>query len=237
VVKAVFFDWFNTLVRYEPPREKLHSELLSEFGITVSPRDLMPGLLAADNFFYSEAKRSSLSKMSPQQQAAFYVHYGEILFREAGLSLDKNTMAQIIRRWPEMRDKMQFVLFEDVLGTLVELKQDKLILGILTNATRDAVAVQKKLGLQPYLDFIVTSEEAGVEKPDPGIFRLALEKAGVAASLAVHVGDQYDMDIVGARGVGINPVMIDRYDLSPDVKDCAHIRDLSGFRTLLLDFA
>ena len=51
MTKAVFFDWFNTLARYEPPREELYSQALREFGIEVPPEKILPGLLAADSYF------------------------------------------------------------------------------------------------------------------------------------------------------------------------------------------
>jgi putative hydrolase of the HAD superfamily len=74
---------------------------------------------------------------------------------------------------------------------------------------------------------VVTSKEVGVDKPNPLIFQAALQRAVVDASEAVHVGDQYKMDVVGARGVGINPILIDRYNLYPEVSDCPRIRNLS----------
>jgi len=85
----------------------------------------------------------------------------------------------------------------------------------------------RKLGLEPYLDFVVTSEEAGADKPNPPIFQAALRQARVDASEAIHVGDQYKIDVVGARGVGINPILIDRYDLYPELSDCPRIRNLT----------
>ena len=233
VVRAVFFDWFNTLARYEPPREELHSKLLSEFGVTVSPRDLMPGLLAADRFYFTDAVRSPWQKRPAEEQAKLYLRYSEIMFGTAGITMEKELLSQVIRRWPELQRQMRFNLFDDVLATLDLLKGDRLILGLLTNATREAVAVREKLGLGPYLSFAVTSEEAGVEKPEPGIFLLALERAGVKASEAVHVGDQYEIDVAGARGAGIKPIMIDRYDLYPDVKDCPRISSLLDLRAYL----
>jgi len=56
---------------------------------------------------------------------------------------------------------------------------------------------------------------------------LALQRAGVDASEAIHVGDQYKIDVAGARGVGINPILIDRYDLYPEFSDCPRIRNLT----------
>ena len=81
--------------------------------------------------------------------------------------------------------------------------------------------------MKPYLDFIVTSTEAGADKPNPAIFRLALERAGVNSTEAVHVGDQYHLDIIGARGVGINTILLDRFDFYPDVNDCPRIHSLT----------
>jgi len=120
-----------------------------------------------------------------------------------------------------------FVLFDDVLSTLATLKQQKLILGLLTNATRDMVSVYHKLGLEPYLDFVVTSEEVGSDKPKPPIFLAALDRAGVNASEAAHIGDQYEIDVVGARGAGIKPILIDRYDIYPEVSDCPRFHSLT----------
>ncbi|MEK0338355.1 MAG: HAD-IA family hydrolase, partial [Nitrosopumilus sp.] len=69
--------------------------------------------------------------------------------------------------------------------------------------------------------------EVGTDKPEPPIFLAALQRAGVNASEAVHVGDQYKLDVIGARGVGITPVLIDRYDLYPEVSDCPRIHRLT----------
>ena len=98
---------------------------------------------------------------------------------------------------------------------------------MLTNLARDMDYICNRLGLEPYIDFVVTSQEVGVDKPNPPIFLAALERAGVNASEAIHVGDQYKFDVVGARGVGIAPILIDRYNLHPEVSDCPRIRSLS----------
>ena len=68
---------------------------------------------------------------------------------------------------------------------------------------------QEKLrhcGLAGYVDLLVVSEEAGVSKPEPGIFEIALARAECTASEAVMVGDSWRNDIEGARGVGIRPI-------------------------------
>jgi putative hydrolase of the HAD superfamily len=83
------------------------------------------------------------------------------------------------------------------------------------------------LNLEPYLNFVVSSGQVGVDKPDSRFFYAALEKAKVEPTEAVHVGDQYKLDVIGARGVNITPILIDRCDLYPQVSDCPRIHSLN----------
>ncbi len=227
MIKAIFFDWFNTLALYEPPREELHSQALRQCGIEVSPKKVMPGLMAADRYFFGEHANSPVNKRSPEEQSEVYLRYQEIVLTEAGVKVTKELLSKIMKKAQQLYKGITFVLFDDVLLTLKTLKARKLILGLLTNATKDMISIHSKLGLEPYLDFVVTSEEAGADKPQPPIFLAALNRAGVNASEAVHVGDQYKLDVVGARGVGITPILLDRYDLYPEVSDCPRICNLS----------
>jgi len=227
VIKAVFLDWFNTLARFEPPREELHCQVLHEFGIEASPQKVMRGLMLADRYWFGEDIKSKVKARSPEEQAEVGRHYQEILLTEAGVKVTKELFAKIMQKVQELYKGITFALFEDVLPALKTLKGQKFILGLLTNLDRDMAPICRRLGLEPYLDFVVTSEEAGSDKPQPPIFLTALEWAGVNASEAVHVGDQYKIDVVGARGVGISPILIDRYGLYPEVTDCPRILSLT----------
>jgi len=72
-------------------------------------------------------------------------------------------------------------------------------------------------GFAPLLDAVVISEEAGVTKPDPRIFRLALEQLGRTAAESVMIGDAWDTDITGARAAAIRPIWFNRFGAaSPD---------------------
>jgi len=74
---------------------------------------------------------------------------------------------------------------------------------------------------------VITPYDAGVDKPDPKIFKAALGKAGVTSKEAIYIGDQYKVDILGALSAGIQPMLIDRYGLYPDFKECPRITSLS----------
>ena len=89
-----------------------------------------------------------------------------------------------------------------------------------------------ELGLANPFNFIGISQEIGVEKPDPRFFSSILEAIDVEASRAVHVGDLYEVDVVGARDAGLAPVLVDPADLYGD-RDVLRIRSLVELPALL----
>ncbi len=229
MIKAVLFDWFNTLAHFDPPREELQSQALQELDIHVSPQKIIPGLLAADRDYFEENAVSPIRKRSPEEQAKVYTRYQKTILTEAGVNIPRepDILVRIMKRVQQLSQGMNFALFDDVLSTLKALKEKNFTLGLLTNLDRDMKPICHELGLEPYIDFIVTPGEVGVDKPEPPIFLAALQQARVSASEAVHVGDQYKLDVSGAMGVGIKPILIDRYDLYPEVNDCTRIHSLT----------
>jgi putative hydrolase of the HAD superfamily len=227
MIKAIFFDWFNTLARYEPPREEVYSQVLDEFGIKISIAKLMPGMQTADKYIFGENAILPLEKRNSAEKTKVYLNHNNIMLTETGIKVSKELLLKILRRGQQLFEKIAFVLFDDVLPTLSLLKGRKLIQGLITNASENIISVYHKLGLEPYLDLVVTSEEVGVDKPDPAIFMAALERAGVGNSEAIHVGDQYDSDVAGARASGITPILIDRNNFYPKVIDCTRIHTLT----------
>ena len=79
----------------------------------------------------------------------------------------------------------------------------------ISNSNGTVAAILEGLGLARHLDFVIDSSQVGVEKPDPRIFRIALERAGVAATEAVYVGDLYSIDVIGARAAGLSAILMD----------------------------
>ena len=225
--KAVFFDWFSTLARYEPPREQVFSQVLQELGFQASPAGMRRGFLVADRAWYEENAASPTQERTPEERAQRFARHQERILREAGVDVPQSMLPDIFSRMRRATRNMTFVLYDDVLDTLRALKQRDLAVGVLTNMRGDIAPMCRQLGMEPYLDFALTSEQVGAEKPDAPIFRRALERAGVTAAEAMHVGDQYVVDIVGARGVGITPILLDRSDMYPDVNDCPRIRGLA----------
>ena len=96
-------------------------------------------------------------------------------------------------------------LFDDVIPTLEKLKH-KYTLGILSNGN----SYPETLGVDKYFQFVILAQEVGVEKPDPEIFHLAVEKAGCLPDEFLYVGDSQESDIVGAKKAGIKIAWFNR---------------------------
>ena len=232
MIKAVCFDLHETLAHYQPPREEVYATACHELGLEVSPEALRKSLPQADVWWREENYRSPIGKRPPKERNAAYIEYGLTALRGVGLEVSRDIVTQILMK--VFPDGLKFKLYDDALPTLKLLKELNLILGIISNVGQDTTSTCQNLGLQPYLDFQVTSFEVGCDKPRPGIFLAALERAQVNAEEAIYVGDQYDLDIVGARGVGMKAVLIDRNDSFPEITDCPRIHRLTEIVEYLL---
>lgn len=92
-------------------------------------------------------------------------------------------------------------------AALLPLLRSRARIGIVSNNLLEEQADKLRVcGLDRFIDTLVVSEEAGVSKPDPAIFQLALDRLGCAAGEAVMVGDSWPADILGARALGIPAV-------------------------------
>jgi putative hydrolase of the HAD superfamily len=233
MIKAIFFDWFNTLANYYPPREKLHASICAEYGITIEPEKLTRSLAQADQFWFDEEARYPIKLRSPQERKEFYIQCEHIVLEGGNITISDEIALQVLQKAMKITQDLSFALYDDVLPALSELKQYGLTLGLISNLRRDMSVICDELKLSPLLDFTVTSGEVGANKPHPAIFQAALQKAKVAPSEAIHVGDQYHIDVAGARRVGIKPILIDRHRLFDEFADCPKINSLNELMPLL----
>lgn len=108
-----------------------------------------------------------------------------------------------------------------------------LVTGVISNSNGTIASLLESLDLLPYLDFVLDSSVVGVEKPDPRIFGMALERAGVGPSEAVFVGDLYSIDVLGARAAGLSAILLDPGSCWGD-RDCSTVPDVAAAVDLAL---
>lgn len=105
---------------------------------------------------------------------------------------------------------------------------------VISNSNGSVRAILDTLGLAGSLEFVIDSSEVGLEKPDPRIFRLALDRAEIRPEEAVYIGDLYSVDVVGARAAGMDAVLLDPGGCW-GTRDCRSAPDLLAAVRLALD--
>ena len=117
-------------------------------------------------------------------------------------------------------------LFDDVLPTLNTL-QGRYIMGLLSNGN----TYPERCGLGGYFQFVVFAQDYGIQKPDPRLFEITIERAGCAKSQLLHVGDSFQNDIIGAKQAGVRSVWLNRQGGSNETGK-QHDFEISSLREL-----
>jgi putative hydrolase of the HAD superfamily len=194
--KAVFLDALGTLVRLEPPAPRLQAAL-GRRGVEVSLEQAGRAVRAEIAYYRANLHRGrdagSLAALRADCAAAM-----------AGLLPPADDLLGALL------EAIEFTPFDEVPEVLGELRSRGCKLIVVTNWDVSVHEMLARTGLAPLLDGAVSSAEVGAAKPDPAIFRVALELAGVEAAEAVHVGDTPAEDGDGARAAGIRAVLLDR---------------------------
>ena len=116
--------------------------------------------------------------------------------------------------------------------TLAAIDEAGYRMGLISNFERWLEEMLVELEVGHHFEPAIISGVEGVEKPDPRIYEIALERAGVAPENAVHVGDSPGLDIEPASTVGIRGVLIDRLDRYADTEHL-RVRSLEDLPPLL----
>lgn len=109
---------------------------------------------------------------------------------------------------------------------LARLREHGLLLGVVSNSDGRVEDALQAAGLRDWFDVVVDSSVAGVEKPDPRIFQVALEQLGVAAGDALYVGDVHEVDVAGAQAAGMAAALVGPNAAGTDVRSAATVADL-----------
>jgi len=224
--RAILFDAGNTLLRMNYPAIARH---LASRGHAVSVEAVEEAELRARVRLDADLARGVSTEGRPaQDQYAAYLMDGLGLTDaeeiEAAVTFKRgyNPPAGLFDRAdPGARPALRAV------------KAAGLAAGVISNSNGSAHALLDGAGLASELDFVIDSGLVGVEKPDPRIFRLGLERAGVAAHEAVYIGDLYSIDVLGSRAAGLSAILLDpRGFWGP--RNCDTARDIGEATALIL---
>jgi HAD superfamily hydrolase (TIGR01549 family) len=199
--RAILFDAGNTLVFAH--RERL-LDLYRGQGVESNEERLIAAELKA-RAELAVSVQDGLRGTEPHLWRQYFI----TLFRESGVP--DHLLEPVGRRLQEVHAQEHLWNWAEpgTTATLEGLLQAGYRLGVISNADGRMEAVLAAAGLRPYLEFVVDSHLVGAEKPDPRIFLEGLRRMEVAPEEALYVGDLYPVDVVGARGVGMDAVLLD----------------------------
>jgi putative hydrolase of the HAD superfamily len=190
-VEGVTIDAFGTLVELVEPVPALR-ELLRTRGVERSHEEVARAFAAEAAYYRAHA----VEGRDGETLAALRRDCAAVFLAAAGADLPPEELA------PHFTAALEFRLLDGAAETLDELAGRKLELGVVSNWDSELPAILERLGIGGYFRVVVTSADAGSPKPAPHIFELALERLGVPAERAVHVGDD-PADEAGARAAGM----------------------------------
>jgi HAD superfamily hydrolase (TIGR01549 family) len=194
---------------------------LERRGVAVAPERLALG---------DPGARRSLDDpgtVSRTSDASRWDLYFDLVLGSAGIPPSPATKAAL-RDLKEEHDRKNLWdrVPEDVVPFLEGLRRGGLRIVVVSNSNGTLRALLADLGLLDRVDLVVDSAEEGVEKPDPEIFRRALERSGARREETAHMGDLYSVDVQGAEKAGIAALLYDPQSLYPGVP-CPRARSLA----------
>ena len=95
MIKAIFLDFYNTLVRFWPPLDQIQQASCREIGLNVTEEGINRGYAIADVFFNRENEKQSFADRSDDERLDFFSHYEQMILEEAGLPVSLDLAAQI----------------------------------------------------------------------------------------------------------------------------------------------
>jgi HAD superfamily hydrolase (TIGR01509 family) len=221
VLKAVFFDAGSTLLFVDYAR--VRGVLLE----TVGRAPTEASLVEAEYAGRAAVEAAMAADPTLSDGSRWQLHFSGAL-ASLGFTPEELARAGPGIRAEHARANLWSVTAPGAAAALAAVRGLGLKVGCVSNSNGTVEDLLVQVGLREQLDFVVDSGVVGVEKPDPEIFRIALRRAGVQASEAVHVGDLYPSDVVGARAAGIEPVLLDPLGRYGD-RGCRTATDVPSF--------
>lgn len=225
-IKGMLLDLDNTFYPYE----ECHAAAFNNVFKTLESHKII-----SDRSKYKEAykKAQKRLKTTTKNQAASHnrVLYFQLLLEDLNIFSPKLVLELYEAYWGSFLNKMQLFPYFKLMISIAREKNIKIV--IVTDLTA-YIQNRKilKLGLIDEIDYMVTSEEAGAEKPTPIMFELALKKIGLSATDVIFIGDNFNKDIEGAHNLGITP-----YWFKPDedikLKKVDYYRVFSNYKDLI----
>ena len=208
---TVIFDAAGTLVGRDSPDffEEFFVVAAGELGTAVT-LDRVKAALAKTMEEEPRFRKREGRMSTPEQTRRYFLDLYARVLNAAGVEGD--LMPGLQEYYDRFQDGRYLEVYGDVRPTLEALKARGVRLGVLSNWSEHLGLVLERLDLDRYFSFLVVSAEAGCEKPDEKIFRMAVDRAETPIERILYIGDYPEEDILPAERIGLDALLIDRYE-------------------------
>ena len=223
--RTVFLDAGGVMVT---PNFTRLAEALGRRGVAAS----LDALAAAEPYVKHELDHGPTIQTTDDRRRG-YVYFDRIL-ELAGIPASPATEAAVEELVSfNDREGAWDVVTPGAVEALNRLRHASCQLVVVSNSNGMVRRILGRVGLESHVDLVLDSQEEGVEKPDPRIFEIALERARADRTATIHCGDIFHIDVVGARAAGLPAVLLDSAGLYDDA-DCPRVQSLPEFADRLL---
>lgn len=201
----IFFDLDQTLWDFDTNAGDVLTDIYSRFELQKA------GIPEISHFIctYKQINASMWADYSKGTITKEFLRVGRYLRTLAAYGVEGDDLAVTMADYYVSECPKKSMLFPYVREILAYL-HPKYHLHIITNGFEEVQNIKlNACNLNQYFKNVVTSDQAGFKKPDTGIFRYALRKANASAAYSVMVGDQVEVDIIGARNSGMDQIFFD----------------------------
>jgi putative hydrolase of the HAD superfamily len=209
----VFFDLVGTLIRPAGSIGTQYGELARRLGVEADSQELDRAFNQAMRAAPPIALAGRPPAQVPSLEKGWWRHLVRDVVHRAGLSTaleGSRFEAYFDSLYRHFETEAAWVVYSDVVPALSRLRSGGRRVGLITNYDARVYPLLDALHLRAWFDCVAIPGLAGAAKPDPAIFRYAMERAEVAAKRAVYVGDLVEEDVNGARAAGMHPILLDR---------------------------
>ncbi|MBI1823093.1 MAG: HAD-IA family hydrolase [Nitrospirae bacterium] len=231
-LKVIFFDAAETLFKTRGSVGELYLNAARKHGSTATKREI-------DDAFFKVFKKEPppviSSTVSSNERVtlekAWWYSVVKSVFTEVGMIPSFEDYFQEV--YAIFKGSQGWELFPETFEVLTEIKKRGYRTGMITNFDTRVYDVNRALGIDGLIDSLTLSTEAGAPKPDPKIFKKALEHHRIEPAKALHVGDSMSDDVRGAQNAGLQAVLIDRHRLYKQESDYVRIESLTELLEIL----
>ncbi len=221
-VSHVFLDVGGTLVYSDPAPADIFHRVLTDAGHRIDRLAIVPLLRSPESIV------TLIRSFPAGREPAFFRSVNARMIEHLGFEPDDRMLDAIEDAFAK---RVAWKPYPEALPILKELRGAGYRLGVISNASHSLPGTLRKIGLAPFFETITYSFAVGAEKPDVRIFRRAVAEAKTTEGLALHVGDSFEADYIGATRAGLHAVLLQRE--GEPMAPCPYIRSLQALPPLL----